>query len=48
MYFVAVWARTWRWHYLLRPVRAIGLGRLFPALVIGYMGNMSTLRAPVR
>ena len=19
VYFVAVWARTWRWHYLLRP-----------------------------
>ncbi|MCL6431957.1 MAG: flippase-like domain-containing protein [Anaerolineae bacterium] len=39
VYFVAVWARTWRWHYLLRPVKAISLGRLFPVVVIGYMGN---------
>ena len=39
VYFLAVWARTWRWHYLLRPVKAISLGRLFPVVVIGYMGN---------
>ncbi|WP_300551624.1 lysylphosphatidylglycerol synthase domain-containing protein, partial [Desulfovibrio sp.] len=30
VYFLAVWARTWRWHYLLRPVKAISLHRLFP------------------
>jgi uncharacterized protein (TIRG00374 family) len=39
VYFLAVWARTWRWHYLLRPVRAVALRRLFPVVVIGYMGN---------
>src|SRR5574341_911451 len=39
VYFVAVWARTWRWHYLLRPIKRIGLVRLFPVVVIGYMGN---------
>jgi uncharacterized protein (TIRG00374 family) len=39
VYFVAVWARTWRWHYLLRPLKRIPLGRLFPVVVIGYMGN---------
>jgi uncharacterized protein (TIRG00374 family) len=39
VYFVAVWARTWRWHYLLRPVKRINLGQLFPVVVIGYMGN---------
>jgi len=39
VYFLAVWARTWRWHYLLRPVKAISLQRLFPVVVIGYMGN---------
>ncbi|HEC21605.1 MAG TPA: flippase-like domain-containing protein [Chloroflexi bacterium] len=39
VYFVAVWARTWRWHYLLRPVKRVGLARLFPVVVIGYMGN---------
>ena len=35
----AVWARTWRWHYLLRPLKRVPLGRLFPIVVIGYMGN---------
>jgi len=39
VYFVAVWARTWRWHYLLRPLKAISLGRLFPIVCIGYFGN---------
>jgi hypothetical protein len=39
VYFVAVWARTWRWHYLLRPIKRIPLKRLFPVVVIGYMGN---------
>jgi glycosyltransferase 2 family protein len=39
VYFLAVWARTWRWDYLLRPMKKIPLGRLFPVVVIGYMGN---------
>jgi uncharacterized protein (TIRG00374 family) len=39
VYFVAVWARTWRWHYLLRPIKRVKLSRLFPVVVIGYMGN---------
>lgn len=39
VYFVAVWARTWRWHYMLRPIKSIPLKRLFPVVVIGYMGN---------
>jgi uncharacterized protein (TIRG00374 family) len=39
VYFVVVWARTWRWHYLLRPLKSVPLGRLFPVVVIGYMGN---------
>ncbi|MCI0643803.1 MAG: flippase-like domain-containing protein [Chloroflexi bacterium] len=38
-YFVAVWARTWRWEYMLRPLKHIPLRRLFPVVVIGYMGN---------
>lgn len=38
-YFVAVWARTWRWDYMLRPVKRISLRDLFPVVVIGYMGN---------
>ena len=38
-YFVAVWVRTWRWDYMLRPVKHIPVRRLFPVVVIGYMGN---------
>ncbi len=39
VYFLAVWGRTWRWHYLLRPLKAVSLRSLFPIVVIGYMGN---------
>jgi uncharacterized protein (TIRG00374 family) len=39
VYFVAVWARTWRWHYLLRPVKHLSIRRLFPVVCIGYFGN---------
>lgn len=39
VYFLAVWGRTWRWHFLLRPIKSISLRRLFPIVVIGYMGN---------
>src|SRR6476620_12635636 len=39
IYFAAVWARTWRWHYMLRHVKQISMRRLFPVVVIGYMGN---------
>ncbi len=39
VYFLAVWARTWRWDYMLRPLKHVPLIRLFPVVVIGYMGN---------
>lgn len=39
VYFGAVWARTWRWHYMLRHLKPISVARLFPVVVIGYMGN---------
>ena len=38
-YFVAVWVRTWRWDYMLRPLKHIPVKELFPVVVIGYMGN---------
>jgi hypothetical protein len=38
-YFLAVCARTWRWHYLLRPIKSVPLRELFPIVTIGYMGN---------
>ncbi len=39
IYFGAVWARTWRWHYMLRHIARVPIARLFPVVVIGYMGN---------
>ncbi len=39
IYFCGVWARTWRWHYMLRALKPVPLGRLFPVVCIGYMGN---------
>jgi uncharacterized protein (TIRG00374 family) len=39
LYFVAVGVRTWRWSYLLRPMKRVPVPRLFPLVVIGYMGN---------
>ena len=38
-YFVGVWLRAVRWHFLLRPVKPIAAARLFPVVVIGYMAN---------
>lgn len=39
MYFLAVWARAWRWHYLLRTLKSIPTRAMFPVVAIGYMGN---------
>ncbi|MCL4529534.1 MAG: flippase-like domain-containing protein [Chloroflexi bacterium] len=39
VYFIAVWARAWRWHYLLKPVKEIPTNTMFPITAIGYMGN---------
>ncbi len=39
VYFVAVWARAWRWHYLLKPLKSIPTKDLFPTVTIGYFGN---------
>jgi uncharacterized protein (TIRG00374 family) len=39
IYFFGVWARTWRWHYMLRALKPVPVGRLFPVVCIGYMGN---------
>ena len=39
VYFIAVWARAWRWHYLLLPIKPIPTLKVFPVLTIGYMGN---------
>jgi glycosyltransferase 2 family protein len=39
VYFVAVWVRAWRWHYLLKPIKEISTKTMFPVTAIGYMGN---------
>ena len=39
VYFLGVWARAWRWHYLLRPLKSIPTKTMFPIVAIGYMGN---------
>jgi glycosyltransferase 2 family protein len=39
VYFVGVWARAWRWHYLLGPIKKIPTAKMFPITTIGYMGN---------
>jgi uncharacterized protein (TIRG00374 family) len=39
VYFGAVWARTWRWHYMLRALKPIPVRQLFPTVTISYMGN---------
>lgn len=38
-YSIGVWARAWRWHYLLRPIKPVSLKVMWPIVVIGYMGN---------
>ncbi|HSD82388.1 MAG TPA: lysylphosphatidylglycerol synthase transmembrane domain-containing protein [Anaerolineae bacterium] len=39
VYFVGVWVRAWRWHYLLGPIKRIPTKTMFPITTIGYMGN---------
>jgi uncharacterized protein (TIRG00374 family) len=39
VYFVGVWVRAWRWHYLLGPIKKIPTATMFPVTTIGYMGN---------
>jgi uncharacterized protein (TIRG00374 family) len=39
VYFVALWVRSWRWHYLLRPLKPISTQSLFPITTMGYAAN---------
>ena len=38
-YFVALAFRTLRWQVMLRPLKDISFGRLFPVMSVGYMAN---------
>ncbi|HNR02126.1 MAG TPA: lysylphosphatidylglycerol synthase transmembrane domain-containing protein [Anaerolineaceae bacterium] len=39
VFFVGLWVRAWRWHYLLGPVKKVPTRTMFPVTCIGYMGN---------
>ena len=39
LYFVALYFRALRWRYLLSPIGAFRVGRLYSVVVIGYMVN---------
>ena len=39
VYLVGLWARTWRWHFMLRHLKPVALAKLFPVVCIGYFGN---------
>src|SRR5512139_806180 len=39
VYFIGVWVRAWRLHYMLRPIKQVPIRILFPIVCIGYMGN---------
>jgi uncharacterized protein (TIRG00374 family) len=39
VYFVSVWFRSWRWGFLLHGSKRVSAQRLYPVVVIGYMGN---------
>ncbi|MFQ5934724.1 MAG: lysylphosphatidylglycerol synthase transmembrane domain-containing protein, partial [Dehalococcoidia bacterium] len=39
VYFGSLWFRTFRWQYLLRHMRLMPMGRLYPVVVVGYMAN---------
>jgi uncharacterized protein (TIRG00374 family) len=39
VYMVGLGVRTWRWQYILRPVKQVPVKTLFPMVCIGYFGN---------
>ena len=39
VFFVGLWVRTWRWQYMLRPIKPVPILHLFPLVCIGYFGN---------
>ena len=39
IYFIGIYFRAWRWHYLLRPIKAVPAYKLFPIVAIGFGTN---------
>ena len=38
-YFLSVWARSYRWRYILRPIIGKPRRSLYPVVLVGYMAN---------
>jgi len=39
IYFVALYFRTFRWRYLLYPIKILPVPNLYPIVIVGYMAN---------
>ena len=39
VYFISLLFRSWRWKYLLNPIKKLKIIETFPVISIGYMGN---------
>jgi uncharacterized protein (TIRG00374 family) len=39
IYFLSLYARAFRWRFLLKPFISVRTNRLFPVVVVGYMAN---------
>ncbi len=39
IYFIGMLVRSWRWKYLLNPLKKVSTTKLLPIIFIGYMGN---------
>lgn len=39
VYMSSMFVRSYRWHFLLRPIKAVPTLRLFPPVIMGYAGN---------
>ncbi|MGB8657742.1 MAG: lysylphosphatidylglycerol synthase transmembrane domain-containing protein [Candidatus Zixiibacteriota bacterium] len=36
---LSMWMRAYRWKFMVNPIKKLGLGRLFPSVMIGFMAN---------
>ncbi len=35
----AMWIRAYRWKFMVNPIKRVGMGSLFPSVMIGFMAN---------
>jgi uncharacterized protein (TIRG00374 family) len=36
---LSMWMRAYRWKFMVNPIKRVGLGSLFPSVMIGFMAN---------